>query len=197
MTHAGHRHHDWDDAAGWAKEIRREPGLAPVTEALLDTVQLQPGDRLLDLACGLGQTTAAAATRGLDALGVDLSENRIAAARERFPHATFRVADASSPPTGPWDAAVCRFGAHHLPPGWADAVLDVLAPGGRFAIAEWPPHDEQDRENGMRPTAHWVQRLERAGFHDVRVDTPLTLPSDEIEPARHNVFIISGRKPDA
>lgn len=191
MTHTGHGHHDWNDAARWSTEILMEPALVPVTEALLDAVHVFPGQRLLDLACGLGHTTAAATARGADALGIDLSDKRIAAARARFPEAKFKVADASAPPPGPWDAIVCRFGAHHLSPGWAEALRAVLAPDGRVAIAEWPPRDERDRENGMMQLEHWVTILERAGFRDVQVDAVMTrlamLAAEDPELARHLV----------
>lgn len=214
MTRAGHGegphalHRHWDDPAAWPDEILMEPALAPATEALLDAVGARPGRRLLELACGLGQTTAAATARGADALGIDLSESRIAAARARFPQAKFGVADASEPPAGPWDAVVCRFGAHHLPEAWARAVLGVLAPRGHLAIAEWPPRDERDRENGMRPAAHWENALRRAGFEDVRVDAVATRLAAlagrgpelaprlaERDPQDREVLIISARKP--
>lgn len=186
------RVHDWDDPGRWPHELLREPALVPVTEALLAAVHARPGQRLLDLACGLGHTTTAAADRGVDALGIDLSETRIAAARARFPHAKFSVADAEAPPAGPWDAVVSRFGAHHLSTAWAGAVLGVLAPGGRLAIAEWPPQDERDREQGKMPAAHWEMALERAGFQDVRVETIIArLPPE----AEREVLIVSARKP--
>lgn len=208
-THASHAHHrDWDDTATWSKEILQEPALVPATEALLDAVELRPGQRLLDLACGLGHTTAAATARGVDALGIDLSAKRIAAAQTRFPHAKFAVADASNPPAGPWDAIVCRFGAHHLAPTWAHAAHATLAPGGRLAIAEWPPRDEREHANGMRRARQWENVLTEAGFQQVRVETvgmrfaELSNPDAALETreehdrwfADRDVHIISGRK---
>ncbi|MBW3582053.1 MAG: class I SAM-dependent methyltransferase [Euryarchaeota archaeon] len=184
MTHKGHPgHRDWDDETTWAKERLLEPALVPVTEALLDAVRIRPGERLLDLACGLGQTAAAATARGADALGIDLSRNRTAAARERFPGTRFEAADASTPPAGPWDAVVCRFGAHHLPEGWAQAIHAVLASGGRLAIAEWPPKDERDEQNGMRPAGHWQTKLGETGYQEVRVDR---VPTRLAGPARQD-----------
>jgi cyclopropane-fatty-acyl-phospholipid synthase len=58
---------------------------------ILDKVQLKAGDRLLDVGCGWGALIMRAAQRGARAVGVTLSENQFALARERI--ATLGLSD--------------------------------------------------------------------------------------------------------
>jgi hypothetical protein len=74
-----------------------------------------------------------------------------------------------APPDGPWDAIVCRLGAHHADASWLGAAFAVLKPGGRLAIAERDAVDEQDRLNGMKGRAEWIRLMEDAGFQQVEV----------------------------
>ena len=86
-------------------------------EPLLDAVGLRAGMRLLDVCCGPGFVTLAAAQRGAIAVGADLSPAMFAAAQQAHPEIAFRVADAQALPfpDGSFDAAVCSFGILHLP----------------------------------------------------------------------------------
>jgi len=49
------------------------------------------GDRILDLGCGAGRFTAALHRHGYDALGLDIAEGAIGAARQRYPDVRFDV----------------------------------------------------------------------------------------------------------
>jgi SAM-dependent methyltransferase len=60
--------HQWDD---------------DLVEMILQVLELQPGDRVLDLACGSGDHARRLARRGLDVLGVDVAPSLIAHCRER------------------------------------------------------------------------------------------------------------------
>jgi SAM-dependent methyltransferase len=67
---------------------------------LLDAATIRPGDHVLDIGCGTGATTRAAARIAVDgeALGVDLSSSMIdlggkRAARENVRNAVFEQAD--------------------------------------------------------------------------------------------------------
>jgi SAM-dependent methyltransferase len=64
---------DADYLAVWAdvNSPERSEGEA---DALLDVLELGPGARLLDAPCGYGRLSAALAARGLEVVGVDLSE---------------------------------------------------------------------------------------------------------------------------
>jgi SAM-dependent methyltransferase len=108
---------------------------------MLDTVQISPGEALLDLACGPGYAASAAVERGAKASGLDLSEEMIAIAQNACPAGDFRLGDVS---TLPWaaesfDVVVSNFGLHHTPD--LERVLlevrRVLREAGRFAFTVW------------------------------------------------------------
>src|ERR1700760_2319982 len=58
--------------------------------ALVNAVDPQPGQRVLDVACGTGLVSAAVAARGADVVGLDQSADMLARARTRgTPRVTF------------------------------------------------------------------------------------------------------------
>lgn len=172
MAHPGHRvgAADWNARADLyaGQAARMEDALRPVTSALLEAVGAAPGIRLLDLACGPGQCTEAARRRGAQVLGLDSSAGMVAAARRQFPESRFEVGDMLAPPAGPWDAIVCRLGAHHVGDQWLGAARAVLAPGGRLGLAELVPAEGHAGKHGMRPASAWQRLLQAAGFEDVQ-----------------------------
>jgi SAM-dependent methyltransferase len=116
---------------------------ARVGEVLLDAVGAGPGTRLLDIGCGPGTITAAAAGRGAHATGVDLAEGMLELGRARHPDLELVTGDAEDLPfpDATFQAVVGGFVLNHLPdPEAALAeVARVLAPGGRLAVAVWQP----------------------------------------------------------
>jgi 2-polyprenyl-3-methyl-5-hydroxy-6-metoxy-1,4-benzoquinol methylase len=48
--------------------------LEPTAEVVLDTAEVTPGERVLDVACGTGNAALAAAQRGTRTVGVDPAE---------------------------------------------------------------------------------------------------------------------------
>lgn len=114
---------------------------ARVGEVLLDAVGAGPSTRLLDVGCGPGTITAAAAARGAHATGIDLADGMLALGRERHPHVELLAGDAEELPfpDATFHAVVGGFVLNHLPdPEAALAeVARVIARGGRLAIAVW------------------------------------------------------------
>ncbi|HRE83263.1 MAG TPA: methyltransferase domain-containing protein, partial [Opitutaceae bacterium] len=111
---------DGDEGSYWVvNESRYERMLAPYTVSLLQAAQLREPDHVLDVGCGCGGSTRAAAwqvPRG-SALGVDLSRAMLARARQRATEESllnvrFEQADAQvgAFPTGVYDAVISRFG---------------------------------------------------------------------------------------
>jgi len=114
----------------------------------------RPGERILDVGCGCGETAVAIGERvGAEGavLGVDLSEPMLARARERaaaagLAHVRFQAADAQDTDlgAGAFDAVFSRFGVMFFgEPEVAFANLRrALRPGGRLAFVCWGPVGE-------------------------------------------------------
>jgi ubiquinone/menaquinone biosynthesis C-methylase UbiE len=138
----------WDLAANDYEPLWQAQ-LAPAQGALLDMAAIARGERVLDVACGTGLVTFAAARAsapGGGALGVDISGEMIKAAgfrarRRRARNIAFARMDAEALdlPDASFDVALCALGLMYAPsPEQALAEMRrVLRPGGRIALAVW------------------------------------------------------------
>ncbi len=139
---------EWQGRVGdtWAAEWRRtDRSLAQVETALLDRLDLlDPAPaHVLDIGCGAGSTTIAAARRfpGATCLGIDLSEALVEAARARPAPANcrFECADASAwrDPGFRADTLITRHGVMFFDdPVAAFANLgEAAAPGARLVFS--------------------------------------------------------------
>jgi demethylmenaquinone methyltransferase/2-methoxy-6-polyprenyl-1,4-benzoquinol methylase len=102
---------------------------------------VQPGDRVLDAACGTGDLAIADRKTGAaHVTGLDFSERMLERARRKAPELEWVQGDMLALPfdDGSFDAATVGFGARNV----ADLELSlrelrrVLRPGGRLAILE-------------------------------------------------------------
>lgn len=120
----------------------------PFAEAVVEAADLRAGEAVLDVGCGAGATTFAAAWRvGPQgrAVGVDISPALLALARRRagedgLEGVAFLQADAQAHAfAAEFDAIVSRFGVMFFPdPVAAFANLrTALKPGGRLVFACW------------------------------------------------------------
>jgi SAM-dependent methyltransferase len=141
----------WEEAAsGWVhrQELIRELG-APVAHWMVDALALQPGERVLELAAGLGEAGMLAAELVAPMGGVivsDQAEAMLAGARKRaadlgLSNVEFQVLNAEwiDLPLASVDAVLCRWG-YMLMADPAAALAEtrrVLRPGGRLALAVW------------------------------------------------------------
>lgn len=106
---------------------------------------LEPGQTVLDVACGTGNLAIPAARAGARVTGVDIAPNLIAEAqleaRSAGLSATFEVGDAESLPygDGQFDLTMTMFGAMfaYRPEKTAAELLRVTRKGGRIAMANW------------------------------------------------------------
>jgi len=141
----------WNGESGerWvATADRRDAVLAPVGEALIETAAIAPGERVLDIGCGCGATTLAAARDAGPTghvLGVDLSAPMLALAAQRAettPTADLLQADAQTFHLRErFDVAVSRFGTMFFddPTAAFTNIARHLTAGGRLCIATWQP----------------------------------------------------------
>lgn len=110
-------------------------------------LNLQPGARVLDVACGTGNLALPAARLGAVVTGVDIAPNLIEQARETAQReglsVQFDEGDAENLPyeDASFDAVVTMFGAMFAPrPELVAAELKrVVRPGGFIAMANWTP----------------------------------------------------------
>jgi ubiquinone/menaquinone biosynthesis C-methylase UbiE len=118
-----------------------------VGESLCEAADLGAGTAVLDVACGNGNATLAAARRfckvtGLDYVPALLARGRERAAAERLT-IDFVEGDAEAMPfaDGSFDAAVSTFGVMFAPDQGRAAreLVRVVRPGGAIALANWTP----------------------------------------------------------
>jgi ubiquinone/menaquinone biosynthesis C-methylase UbiE len=144
----------WDLAAAAYEPLWRAQ-LAPAQAALLERAVLRPGERVLDVACGTGLVSlAAAALVGAQGavVGTDISGAMIAAARARaaawlqaaagpLAPLQFERLDAEHMPlaAGWFDVALCALGLMYVPsPERAVGEMRrLLRPGGRLVLLVW------------------------------------------------------------
>ncbi len=142
---------NWEEAAsGWTRqqEAMRKFG-APVSHWMIDAIVPQPGERVLELAAGLGETGMLAAELVAPMGGVivsDQAEAMLSGARPRavalgLSNVEFQVLNAEwiDLPVASIDAVLCRWGYMLMADPLAALIETrrVLRPGGRIALAVW------------------------------------------------------------
>ena len=120
-------------------------------EALVGTLGIKPGMKVLDVGCGDGTTALPEARLGADVTGVDIARNLVEAGNRRATAAglsnlRFRqgdVTDLRGIEDDSFDLTVSIFGAMFAPKP-ADAAKElvrVTRPGGRIVMGNWIPGD--------------------------------------------------------
>jgi len=120
-------------------------------EALVGTLGLKKGLKVLDLGCGDGTTALPAAKLGADVLGVDIAANLVEAGNRRAQEAgltniRFQEGDATNLAglqDKTFDLIVSIFGAMFAPKPFdvAKEMVRVTRPGGRIVMGNWIPND--------------------------------------------------------
>ncbi|HEX9713590.1 MAG TPA: methyltransferase domain-containing protein [Actinomycetota bacterium] len=164
----------WDGPEGdiWTEnESFYSQGARFLTPHLFAAAEIGPGERVLDVGCGTGETTRLAARAGKEALGVDLSWRMLARARERataeaLTNVLFEQADAQTHTfeQGAFDVVISRFGAMFFddPVAAFTNIARALTPGAGVAMLCWRSPAENE----------WVSELLRAVTGLAEVPSP-------------------------
>ncbi len=114
----------------------------PLERGLLTAfVELAGGGTVADVGCGPGHVTRFLAARGADVVGLDLSAEMVAVARERAPELRFAVASMLDLPAadGAWAGAVALYSIIHLGDDEraraCRELARVLRPGARLLVS--------------------------------------------------------------
>ncbi len=118
-----------------------------VGERLCEAVDVMPGERVLDVACGSGNAAIAAARRFAEAVGTDYVPDLLANGRQRAAAEGFEVefveGDAQELPfeEASFDVVLSTFGAMFAPnqEQTASELMRVCRPQGRIGMANWTP----------------------------------------------------------
>jgi len=164
----------------------------------LRLAELRPAARIVDVACGPGTVSVAAALGGARADCIDIAEGMLAELARRAAAAgvtgaiAAHLGDAQKLPfeSGVYDAAFSMFGVMFVPDRHAafEEMRRVLKPGGRAIVSSWVPFVGPFGEL-MNAVAELVPglplggklplgspdelraELGSAGFRDIRVET--------------------------
>jgi SAM-dependent methyltransferase len=121
--------------------------LLVMSELLCEAVDLRPGQTVLDVATGSGNTALAAARRFAETTGIDYVPALLERGRERAAaellEVTFREGDAESIPfpDASFDVVLSTVGVMFAPDQEKAAaeLLRVCRPGGRIGLTSWTP----------------------------------------------------------
>jgi ubiquinone/menaquinone biosynthesis C-methylase UbiE len=144
----------WKGPGGerWGKnEVQIERAIGVFGERLLEQLAPQARERVIDLGCGSGTSTAALAgavgTKG-QVLGLDVCESLLAKAEQRcskLPQVEWLCADAAEVEiTGQYDALFSRFGSMFFdhPDQAFRHLAKSLRPGGEVAMICWQEREQ-------------------------------------------------------
>jgi SAM-dependent methyltransferase len=142
----------WDSVAGGWKEWWEliEKGAQKITQRLIELAEIKPGQRVLDVATGIGEPSITAAKvigTGGHVLAIDISRQMLAIAKERATFLRlqdiieFRESDAENLDlaNSSFDAALSRWGLMLFPnlDAAIGKIYNSIVSGGRFAAAVW------------------------------------------------------------
>ena len=152
--------------------LEGSPRMRPSTWFLWQAHRIRPGDRVVDLACGKGRHSLAAAELGAQVLGIDRDPVMLALARGRASAAGMTVQwmelnlEGEWPDLGVFDAVLVF---NYLDRANMPRILQLVAPGGLLIMETFL---EAQREAGWGPTssAHLLRSGELA-----RLVAPLTV----------------------
>jgi SAM-dependent methyltransferase len=153
---------DGDEGDHWsAHEAHYDESVRVYSQRLADVAAIDDRERVLDLGCGCGATTRAAALAAHDgsALGIDLSSQMLERARrhaieEGIENVSFVHGDAQVHEFAPssFDAVISRFGATFFedPIAAFTNVGGAMRPDGRMVLVAWQALERNEWVTAIR-----------------------------------------------
>ena len=143
-------------------------------QGVVELLQAKPHERILDVGCGTGDLAATLTAQGAQIVGIDLSQNMIEAAQQKYPHIDFHVGDATKLHySNEFDAIFSNATLHWIttPQLAIDCLYRALKSGGRF-VAEF---------GGIGNVAHittaLIDEMKKAGVAYDEAQFPWYFPS--------------------
>ncbi len=143
-------------------------------EGFIQRLNLKPGTKVLDVACGTGNQSIPSARAGAEVIGLDIAPNLLEQARKRALDEKLKIefveGDAEKIPyeAGRFDVVLSMFGAMFAPRPdvVASELKRVCRPGGLIAMGNWTPEGfvgqmfqitakHAPPPPGMQPPALW------------------------------------------
>jgi SAM-dependent methyltransferase len=165
-------------------------------ELLCESLDIHPGERVLDVAAGNGVASLAAARRWADVTSTDFVPELLEQAKRRAEadgvRVTTQIADAQNLPfdDGSYDVVISTFGAMFAPDQQrvADELVRVCRAGGRIGMNNWAPGSMMHEvfgatgrhvppPPGVQPVFNWGDEDKVRGFFGDRVSVKL-IPRD-------------------
>lgn len=155
-----------------------------------------PGARAIDFGCGTGRSTRWLESLGFTPIGLDISAEMVAIARERRPSGDYRViadGDFSSLPRGAFDLVLAAFSFDNIP-GFGRKVRlftglgELLGPGGKLVTIvstpaiythEWVTFSTRAWPENAHARAGDVVRIVTTDYSDARPVEDILWPEDE------------------
>jgi SAM-dependent methyltransferase len=181
-------------------------------EEIVARQNIQPGTKVLDVACGTGNSAIPAARRGAQVTAVDIAPNLLDQGRARAKAAGVEVkfeegdAEDLAYPDASFDFVITVFGAMFAPrpERVASELKRVCRPGGKIVMGNWTPEGHSGESfklgskyvpppPGVPPPVQWgVESVVRerlgAGISKLemnRRNAVLRLPFDEKQTVEH------------
>ena len=133
------------DAWSGASYERLAETYAPIHDRVVESLAIEPGARVLDVACGTGGVAVRAARAGADVFGIDISADQLTKARNAAEseglEIQFDEGDCQALPyaAAAFEAVASAFGAIFASDHERTAaeLARVCRPGGRLAMTAW------------------------------------------------------------
>ena len=159
---------EWDERAErWSRsQLQRSKTFGPATEMMLDLADIRTGNRVLDVAAGMGDQTLLAARRvgptgyvlAIDSSSAMLTNAAEAMRKAALTNVETRIMDAENLDLDEdsFDVIICRFGLMLLsnPPKALREMRRVLRAGGKVASLVFSAVEKNPYEGVPRTVAH-------------------------------------------